>query len=77
MRPQHLTCARRRCELRRILLARLPDQAHLNRAAIEAIDLFLSFEAWQRLRGDQGLSVARAKDVLQLALDAVLAAKAS
>lgn len=38
----------------------------------EAIDLLLSFEAWQRLRTDQGLDDATARQVLKLAITALL-----
>ena len=34
--------------------------------------MMLSFEAWQRLREDQGLDVARAKRVLKEAIGVIL-----
>ncbi len=58
--------------LRRILIDRLPKSPPLQRGVIEAIDLLLSFEAWQRLRRDQGLSVAMAKQVLGHALQSII-----
>ena len=60
--------------LRKLLSDRLPERSRLDRAAVEAIDLLLSFEAWQRLRDEQGLSVTRAKEVLRQTLTAILAA---
>ena len=39
---------------------------------VAAIDLLLSFEAWQRLRTDQGLDPAAARQVLQRIIAAVL-----
>ena len=59
--------------LRRILLERLPTKPPLPRTTIEAIDLALSFEAWQRLRHDQNLRADAAKDVLRHLLAAILA----
>jgi hypothetical protein len=41
-------------------------------AAIAAIDLLLSFEAWQRLRVDQALSDPVARETLKLAIRALL-----
>ena len=58
--------------LRQILLERLPRSPALNKPVIEAIDLLLSFETWQRLRRDQGLSIANAKDVQRHMLSAIL-----
>ena len=58
--------------LRQLLLDRLATAPGLEQSAIEAIDLLLSFEAWQRLRSDQRLSVAQAKDVLRQTMTALL-----
>ena len=53
---------------REILLQHLPKQPPHTRETIDAIDLLLSFEAWQRLRVQQRLSANRAKAVLRSAL---------
>ena len=58
--------------LRSILMNRLPSEARRDTKTIEAIDLLLSFDAWQRLRIDQRLSVANAKEVLKQSLRAIL-----
>ena len=39
---------------------------------VEAIDLLLSFESWNRLREDQGLDIAAAKNVLKQAVAPLL-----
>lgn len=58
--------------LRSLLLSRLPAELK-DAPRVEALDLLLSFEAWSRLRDDQGLSVAAAKATLAAAVAAVLA----
>jgi AcrR family transcriptional regulator len=55
--------------LRRLLPAAVADQA----ALLDALDLVLSFEAWIRLRREQGLSADQARGVMQLAVEALLA----
>jgi AcrR family transcriptional regulator len=57
-------------ELRAALRAALPE---LSGEPLEAADLILSFEAWDRLRADQRLSRERAAAVLERALLALLA----
>lgn len=58
--------------LRQILRAQVPrslaDDAH----RFEALDLLLSFEAWDRLRRDQHLSPAAARTVLDRAVRALI-----
>jgi AcrR family transcriptional regulator len=49
---------------RHILLAQLQPDTASNGPLLEALDLLLSFEAWDRLRVEQGLSVAGAKAAL-------------
>jgi len=46
--------------LREDLARWLPELAGASRAVADGVELATSFEAWDRLRGDQGLSVARA-----------------
>ena len=58
--------------LRSILIDRLPSEARRDTKVIEAIDLLLSFDAWQRLRVDQRPSVPNAKVVLKQSLRAIL-----
>jgi hypothetical protein len=58
--------------LREILLSLLPPKVARDSQLVEAADLLLSFEAWQRLREDQGLDVAKARRVLKGAISAVL-----
>lgn len=57
---------------REILRGQLPPELVKARTAFEAMDLLLSFDAWNRLRCDQALSPKRATEVLQSALTAVL-----
>lgn len=42
----------------------LPAGITGNAAAFEALDLMLSFDVWQRLRGDQALSAERARSLV-------------
>jgi AcrR family transcriptional regulator len=58
--------------LRMILLGIVPKDVAGNVVLVEAIDLLLSFESWNRLREDQGLSVAKAKLILKNAIDSLL-----
>lgn len=60
---------------RKILLQHLPKQPAHTRETIDAIDLLLSFEAWQRLRVEQRLSANRAKAVLHSALGRIVEAR--
>jgi len=56
---------------RRILEHELPRD--LARDRLEAIDLMLSFEAWARLRNEQGLTPRRAQAVIEAALRTLIA----
>jgi AcrR family transcriptional regulator len=58
--------------LRRILLDLLPAETTRDTDLVDIIDLLLSPEAWRRLREEQGLDVARAKQVLHRAITAHL-----
>lgn len=58
---------------RKALGATLPPELRVSPVA-EAIGLALSFEAWLRLRRDQGLSVKRASACVRLIVDGVIAA---
>ena len=58
--------------LRQIVIGLLPADVARDSQTVEAIDLLLSFEAWHRLRDDQGLDVAKAKRVLKGAIGALL-----
>jgi len=58
--------------LREILEAVLPKPVTGNVLLFEALDLLLSFESWDRLRREQGLSAASARDVLQGAVENLL-----
>ena len=50
----------------------LPELADAPREAFDAIELATSFEAWDRLRGDQGLPAARAQAAVEATLAALL-----
>jgi AcrR family transcriptional regulator len=54
--------------LREILKRHLPPEVVRDRLMVEVLDLLLSFEAWQRLRREQGLSPARAREALSAAV---------
>jgi AcrR family transcriptional regulator len=63
--------------LRNILMAILPKDAARDAVLVEALDMLLSFESWNRLREDQGLSIAKSKRVLKQAIDSLLDGQAS
>lgn len=56
---------------RQALLAVLPATLARN-DMLEALDLTLSFEAWRRLRYEQGLSLKQAQDVLRRLVSALV-----
>ena len=58
--------------LREILKRQLPPEIAREQLKLEALDLLLSFEAWSRLRREQGLSPKRAQDVLTAAVRRLL-----
>ena len=60
-------------QLRAILERELPPGVAKDKLKLEALDLLLSFEAWARLRRDQGLGVDQAKAVMVFAARALLA----
>jgi AcrR family transcriptional regulator len=57
-----------RTEARAIMIALLPEDAAADPLKLEALDLLLSFESWNRLRVDQGLSQAKTREVLTAAV---------
>jgi AcrR family transcriptional regulator len=68
---QHLMDAAR---LQRNLLRRLlPDTVTRDATLLDALDLMLSMEAWIRLRREQGLSGADAREVMRRGVTALLA----
>ena len=58
--------------LREHLLRWLPELAEAPREVFDAIELTTSFEAWDRLRGDQGLSATRAQAAVEASVIALL-----
>jgi AcrR family transcriptional regulator len=54
--------------LRAILERELPAEVTSDPIKVEALDLLLSFEAWSRLRREQGLEIAQAVEVLRTAV---------
>lgn len=59
--------------LRALLVQRLPAEVPRDKVFVDAVDLLISFEAWDRLRRDQGLSPGEAKQVLCSTVQALLA----
>ena len=57
---------------REILRQQLPSDLAKDRVRFEAIDMLLSFDAWNRLRRDQDLSPKRATEVLQAVIAGLL-----
>jgi AcrR family transcriptional regulator len=58
--------------LRMILVQRLPSDLAQDHVVVDAIDLLTSFEAWHRLRDEQRLSPAQAKQVVRATVVAML-----
>ncbi len=58
--------------LREHSLRWLPELAEAPREVFDAIELTTSFEAWDRLRGDQGLSATRAQAAVAASVMALL-----
>ncbi len=58
--------------LREILRRQLPPDIAGDPVTLETLDLLLSFEAWSRLRREQGLSAKRAGAILEGAVRRVL-----
>ena len=61
---------------RRILDSILPDTVRADRELCEALDLLTSFEAWSRLRLEQGLNSRRAHETLELTVRRLIATAA-
>ena len=59
--------------LREILRQQLPATVASDPFKLEVLDLLLSFEAWSRLRREQGLSPQRARETLEAAVRRILA----
>ncbi len=59
-------------ELRLALTRVLPDGVRKDRDLFECVDLALSFDTWRRLRREQGLSAARARQVVERLLEQLL-----
>lgn len=62
---------------REILEQGLPPAVARDRDRVEALALLLSFEAWARLRNEQGLSPSRAQAVIEAAVRALIAGAAT
>jgi AcrR family transcriptional regulator len=60
--------------MRERLVELLPDAVRAQPLRVEAVDLWLSFECWQRLRNDQQLSRDVAEAVVRAGLSAALGA---
>lgn len=59
-------------QLREGLKARLPEAIVVDSIALASLEVALGWEVWIRLRRDQGLSVKRARSVVQKLTDSVL-----
>ena len=70
LQRQHVRLVR---ELRERLLRALPELARAPESVVEALDVVLSFEAWDRLRTDQKLSRERATAAIETAVLALVA----
>ncbi len=59
--------------LRAVMIGVLPSGVAADRGLVEALDLLLSFEAWERLRCDQGLGRHDANQILRQTVARLLA----
>ncbi len=59
--------------LREILLRELPEDLAQDPERVEILDLLLSYEAWSRLRHEQGLSPKGTREALQAGLRRMIA----
>jgi AcrR family transcriptional regulator len=59
-------------QARELLVKHLPKEVVRDTSLVEALDVLLSFGTWWRLRDVQGLGVAKAKQVLKRAIEALL-----
>jgi hypothetical protein len=59
--------------LRKILEDALTPEIVADRAKVEALDLLLSFDCWNRLRRDQNLSPIEAEAVIANAISRLIA----
>ena len=62
--------------LRAVMIGILPDSVAADRGLVEALDLMLSFEAWERLRREQGLGRRDASQILRQSVERLLAGQA-
>jgi AcrR family transcriptional regulator len=58
--------------LRALLVQRLPADVARDQLFVDAVDLLISFEAWHRLRQEQGLSPTQARQVIGSTVNALL-----
>jgi AcrR family transcriptional regulator len=58
--------------LRSLLVQRLPPDIAKDQLFVDAVDLLISFEAWDRLRQEQRLSPARAREVVCSTISSLL-----
>ena len=59
--------------LRDILKRELPGEVVRDPPKLEILDLLLSYETWSRLRREQGLSIRRAQETLEIAVRRLIA----
>ena len=59
-------------DLRAFLIDAIPELKSAPDAIVQALELLTSYEAWDRLRTDQGLGKERAQDVIRSAVMALL-----
>lgn len=57
------------------VVALLPDELAADSVFVAALDNAVSFDVWRRMRQEQGMSVAEAKDVVRLMSDSITAGR--
>src|SRR5665213_4592542 len=62
--------------LRDIVMGVLPSEIARDTVLVEGLNMLLSFESWNRLRDDQGLSVTRARGVLKQMIESLMVSHA-
>jgi AcrR family transcriptional regulator len=64
--------ARLTCASRDILRELLPAAIAAEDLKLETLDLLLGYETWSRLRGEQGLSIRRAREIITFAVERIV-----
>lgn len=57
------------------VVALLPEEVAADNVFVSALDNIVSFDLWRRMRQEQGMSIAEAKDVVRMMADSVISGR--